>query len=194
MGYHRDPRHFPLHPWVAELRRRAWSHLCCVQALAVRSYGADPNLSSPSDTAPPSNVDDGKWCPSQYAGPRCVPTSMDRFTDMTFALVHRQLADLSCQMAKTSAVSSADRGRLISEAEDRLNQMYFRHMDRSQPTQAVVFAFSEERFLQQRLLLRHEQAVRTQQGHARSRYQSPAFWLRCILTSRQCLHRCPRAS
>ena len=168
MGYHRDPSHFPLCHWVREVRQRTWNHLCCMDSVALGCYGAESSLPAHTDTVPPKNVDDRDWQASRYATPKSVPLAVNGFTEMTFVLVNRELADLTRQLSHVSANDLVTKENLIVKTESSLHEKYFKHVDRSDPCQTIVTAFSEDKIMNLRLILRHRRAAKSPLGIEKS--------------------------
>lgn len=162
MGYHRDPSHYPLGQWVCELRRRAWNQLCCLDALAVNSYGVESSLPHQADTSPPMNAEDISWHASRYATSNTVPSPVDGLTGMTFALVQSRIADLTHRLSSVDSQDLKARMSLIQEMEDDLRERYLQHVDRSNPSHTIVVAFCEDKVAGLRLIGLHRETANHQ--------------------------------
>jgi hypothetical protein len=158
MGFHRDPSHFPYSPWVCEIRRRAWNQICCLDAMALSFYGAESCLPATSDTRPPRNANDVDWHASRFANPSSVPSSSG-FTDMTFPLVHRVIADTTRVLAHVDPLDFEKKEAIIRQTETELLSNYFSNAA-SKPHK-VVAAFAEVRIASLRLSIQHRQAQKS---------------------------------
>jgi hypothetical protein len=148
MGFHRDPSHFPYSPWVCEIRRRAWNHLCCLDAMALSFYGAESCLPTTSDARPPQNANDLEWHASRFANPSSVPSSSG-FTDMAFALVHRIIADATRLLARVDPPEFEKKEAILHQTEADLKNNYL--LDTANLSHKVVAAFAEVRIASLRL-------------------------------------------
>jgi len=144
MGMHRDPSHFPYSPWVCEIRRRLWNHLCCLDAMAVSFYGAESCLPATTDSRPPQNANDRDWHASRFAKPSSVP-SAPGFAEMTFPLVHRAIADVTRFLAATELHDFEKKDVILREAETHINDTLLCDIDRNDPSHSVVAAYAEIR-------------------------------------------------
>lgn len=163
MGYHHDTSNFPYSPWVGELRRRIWNYISCLDALALSSYGAESSLPA-SDSLPPINANDGDWHASRFAKPSSLPPETFAFKDLTFVLVHRQLAELTRQISKLDATDLNGKKNLIAKLEAGLKETYLKNVDQSNPSQTVIVAFVEVKLSCLRLSIRYQQAKISKAG------------------------------
>ncbi|KAN0107928.1 Fungal specific transcription factor domain containing protein [Hyaloscypha variabilis] len=154
MGHHRDPSHFPFSPWVCEIRRRIWNHLYCLDAMALSFYGAEPCLPPTSDAQPPQNANEIEWHTSRFANPSSVPSSSG-FTDMTFILAHRLIAESTQSLADVDPLDFEKREFIIGQAETNLRRNY--DYDTADPSHKVVAAYTEVRIASLRLSNQHRQ-------------------------------------
>ncbi|PMD55438.1 uncharacterized protein K444DRAFT_88562 [Hyaloscypha bicolor E] len=154
MGHHRDPSLFPFSPWVYEIRRRIWNHLCCLDAMALTFYGAESCLPAISDAQPPQNANEIDWHTSRFANPSSVPSSSG-FTDMTFALVHRIIADTTRALARVNPLDFEKKETIIRQTEADLHNGYLR--DTADPSHKIIAAFAEVRIANLRLSNQHRQ-------------------------------------
>ncbi|KAF8855925.1 hypothetical protein BDZ45DRAFT_625738 [Acephala macrosclerotiorum] len=163
-GIHKDPSHFPFSPWVFEIRRRKWNHLCVLDAIALTSYGAESCLPATSDARPPQNANDSDWHASRFAKPSSVPTSVVGFKDMTFALVHRELADMSRELTRIHSHDLNLMGAIVNQVEESLTQKYLIAIDTSRPSQTIVAALIQVRLASTRLSIQHRRAMNSDSG------------------------------
>jgi flagellar hook assembly protein FlgD len=77
---------------------------------------------------------------------------------MTFALVHRQLSDLTRQISKLDAKDLIGKENLIAKSESTLNETYLKSVERSNLSQTVIMAFVEIKLSSLRLSIRYQQA------------------------------------
>jgi hypothetical protein len=159
MGLHRDPSQFPLSPWVWEIRTRIWNQICCLDALALNSFGAESCLPATADAPPPRNANDGDWQPSLYAKPSSVHADIGGIKEMTLVLVNRMIADLSRQVARFDTQDFKGKESLIRQTETTLNEKYLKDVDRSNSSQTVIAALIEIKISGLRLFIRHRPAV-----------------------------------
>jgi hypothetical protein len=159
MGIHRDPSHFPLSPWVSELRRRAWNHLVCLDALAISSYGAESCLPASSDSRPPQHANDGDWLPSRFVKPSSVPSNCDGLTDMTFVLVHREIADLVRNLSNIYCLDFQAKEEVIRQTETKLKEGYLAGINPTNRAQTIIAALVEVKFSSIRLSIRYYQVA-----------------------------------
>jgi hypothetical protein len=156
-GMHRDPSHFPFSPWVCNIRRRLWNHVCCLDGLAVQFYGAESCLPARTDSRPQQNANDSEWQTSRFGKPGCTPKDETGFKDTTFALVNRAISDTIRELAELDTSEYEKKEAIIRDNEASITRKYFRDVDRSNPRQTVVVAFMEVRFAALRLTIRHRQ-------------------------------------
>jgi hypothetical protein len=157
MGLHRDPTNYPFSPWVCEIRTRIWNHICCLDAWALSSFGAESCLPATSDTRPPINANDHDWHASRFAKPSEAPLDVPGIKDMTFALVNRGISDVIHKLAHLRTDSFEERENLLRQTETDLNTRYLGNIDRSSPPETVIVAFIEVSFSSLRLSIRHRQ-------------------------------------
>ncbi|KUJ12210.1 uncharacterized protein LY89DRAFT_688662 [Mollisia scopiformis] len=158
LAIHKDPGHFPFSPWVHEIRRRGWNHLCVLDAIALSSYGAESCLPVTSDSKPPQNANDSDWHASRFAKPSSVPSSSVGFKEMTFALVHRELGDMSRGLSSVICRNFNQKEHLVSQVEESLTQRYLNIMDTSTPSQSIIVALVQVRIASARLSIRYRRS------------------------------------
>ncbi|KAE9377571.1 hypothetical protein N431DRAFT_398530 [Stipitochalara longipes BDJ] len=158
MGHHRDPSHFPFSPWVCEIRRRIWNHLYCLDAMALEFYGAESCLPTTSDAQPPQNANEIEWHASRFANPSSVPFNSG-FTDMTFVLVHRAIAETTHSLAGVEPLDFEKKEAILrqKEAELRSNYIY----DTANSNCKIVAAFIEVKFRSLRFSNQYRQIQKT---------------------------------
>ncbi|KAH8821269.1 hypothetical protein F5884DRAFT_81820 [Xylogone sp. PMI_703] len=161
MGIHRDPEKFPLSPWVCEIRRRMFNHLSILDGLALGSFGVESQMPMTADTTPPKNANDEEWHASRFALPSSVPSDATGCKGMTFALAHREIADLTRDISRLDSRELKERENLIRQTEMNLNTKYLKGLDRSNPSQTVVAAFVEVSLSSLKLVNRYRKAMET---------------------------------
>lgn len=157
MGIHRDPSNYPFSPWVCEIRNRKWNHICCLDAWALSSFGAESCLPAASDSRPPVNANDLDWHPSRFAKPAETPVDMPGIKDLTFALINREISDAIRKLAFIRTDSFEEREDVLRQTEVSLSTRYLSDIDRSNPSQTVIVAFMEISFSSLRLSIRYRQ-------------------------------------
>src|SRR6187402_527130 len=137
MGIHRDSSHFPFSAWVREIRSRLWNQICCLDALAMHSYGAESSLPATSDALPPRNSNDREWHASRFANPSSIPPNVSGFKDATFVLVHRDISDTIRTLATIEPTDFDKKHIILRQAEASITQTYLSTIDRSNPSHTV---------------------------------------------------------
>ncbi|KAG9229823.1 hypothetical protein BJ875DRAFT_176798 [Amylocarpus encephaloides] len=160
MGIHRDPSHFPFSPWVCNIRRRLWNHLCCLDGQAIQFYGAQSCLPAKSDASPPQNANESDWHASRFAKPASAPQDAVGFKDLTFPVVNRAISDTIRDLADTDCKNFEKREEILRRAESFITEKYLSEVDRSNPRHTVVVALMEVRLAGLRLNTRHRQLTR----------------------------------
>jgi hypothetical protein len=125
--------------------------------MALSFYGAESCLSATSDSRPPQNANDLDWHTSRFAKPSSVPSSTS-FTDMTFALVHRVIADTTRILARIDPLEFEKKETILRQTETALRVNYLHSIDKNIPSHNVVVAFAEIRIESLRLSNRHRQS------------------------------------
>lgn len=120
MGLHRDPSHFPFSPWVCEIRRRIWNHICILDGLCSSSYGFESCLPATSDAKPPQNANDSDWHASRFANPSSVPSELKGFKDMSYLLSQRDISDTIRACGNLGAKCVDEKSVLLASLEARL--------------------------------------------------------------------------
>ena len=159
VGIHRDASHFPLSPWVSELGRKAWNHFACLDALAISSYGGESCLPACSDSRPPQHADGGDWSPNRFAKPSSVSSDREGITDMTFVLVHREIADVTRNLSNIYCLDFQSKEEVIRQTETKLKEGYLNGIDPTNRAQAAIAAFVEVKFSSIRLSIRYSQVA-----------------------------------
>lgn len=122
--------------------------------MALSFYGAESCLPATSDTQPPQNANEIDWHTSRFATPSTVPSSSG-FTDMTFVLVHRIIADSTRILARVDPLDFERKEAILRQTEADIHN-YLR--DTSNPSYKVVAAFAEVRIASLRLPNRYREA------------------------------------
>lgn len=138
-----------------------WNHICCLDALALSSYGAESCLPATSDTRPPKNADDSDWHASRFTKPSSVPADVNAFKEMTFVIVRREIADLTVQLSRVEPQDRLAREKLLNETRASLDEKYLHNLNRVDSWQTAVAALIEISLSGLTLAHRHRQA-----GHA----------------------------
>jgi len=120
------------------------------------SYGHESSLPA-SDTQPPINANDAEWQASRFAKSSELPKETFGVKDMTFVLVHRQLADFTRGVSKRDMKDFRGKEELIGGMEERLKNTYLCGLERSDVKQSVIIAFVEVKLSILRLSIRYQQ-------------------------------------
>lgn len=150
------------------MRRRNFNHLSCLDALALNSYGVESCLPPAADSRPPRNANDGEWHTTRFAKPSSIPPDATGFRDMTFVLVNREIADLTRHLSTLETSDLKNKDSLIRQTEISLNEKYLKDIDRSNPSQTIVAAFSEVKLSSLRLTIRHQQSKFAKQEESKA--------------------------
>lgn len=157
MGLHRDPSHFPFSPWVCEIRRRIWNHICILDGLCTNSYGFESCLPATSDAKPPQNANDSDWHASRFANPSSVPSELKGFKDMSYALAQREISDTNRACAGLSLEAFNEKLALLTRLEARL-AIYFQGDELDNPLCAAAKAAMETQLSTLRLSVQYQQS------------------------------------
>ncbi|KAL0768947.1 hypothetical protein CaCOL14_008255 [Colletotrichum acutatum] len=68
LGLHRDPSHYSYSPWIANMRRRVWTHFEIMDNPVYNLEGADSGLPSISDVQPAKNANDIETVVARHTG------------------------------------------------------------------------------------------------------------------------------
>ncbi|KAJ5559033.1 hypothetical protein N7461_003005 [Penicillium sp. DV-2018c] len=141
-GIHRDGIHFNLPPFAVEMRRRLWWCICVLDSRAREDTGYDATIPSQNaDTQLPLNVNDSDLVPgmTEFPQPRVG------HTDMIFSLVRYESTKVFQRLQYMSADSTsgdynssasgslAKRTRAITDIQNRVHELYLKHLDLSDP-------------------------------------------------------------
>ena len=77
---------------------------------------------------------------------------------MTFALVQRELADLTRHLSRLDSKDFTTKENLIRQTEVSLNEKYLKELDRSNPSQTIVAAITELNLSCLRLTVLHQKS------------------------------------
>lgn len=141
-GIHRDGVHFSLSPFVVEMRRRLWWCICVLESRACEDTGYDATITPQSvDTQLPLNVNDSDLFPdmTQLPQPRVGPTDMIfsvlRFENTKiFRRLQYMSADSTLEGYKLSAAQTFEKKtQAITEFQSRIQKLYLKHLDLSDP-------------------------------------------------------------
>ena len=150
-GIHRDGSHFNLSPFTVEMRRRLWWCLCVLDCRASEDSGYDAAIPREgADTQLPLNVNDSDLFPSMTA----LPEPKSGLTEMTFSVVRfdatRTFRRLQYAQAGTigrcgkfhASQSITEKSQLILEHQERLQELFLKHRNPSNPFCWYVEAIS----------------------------------------------------
>ncbi|KAK7214655.1 hypothetical protein V2G26_002658 [Clonostachys chloroleuca] len=163
-GIHRDGTHFKLPPFMVEMRRRLWWGICVLDSRASEDTGYDTMIPfGKVDTQLPLNVNDSDL----YASMEHLPQPRVGLTEMTFSVVRfesvqvfQNLQDISSSpMGKSGRPSAAqclkDKTNAISGIENRLHELYLKHLDLSNPLAWFTSTICNIVFTKMRLVAYH---------------------------------------
>ncbi|KAK1979852.1 hypothetical protein LZ30DRAFT_751150 [Colletotrichum cereale] len=154
LGLHRDPSHYSYSPWIANMRRRSWSHFELMDNPLYNLEGADSGLPFISDVQPPKNANDGQWVPTRFAKPGSAPPDQDGITDMSFALVRQHLVRTTQSIIRRrNDVSAEELGRLVDETDNFITAKFIAHADGSSPIHAFIVSYFRGSMKAMRLLI-----------------------------------------
>ncbi|KAJ3532954.1 hypothetical protein NM208_g8202 [Fusarium decemcellulare] len=138
-GIHRDGTHFNLPPFVTEMRRRLWWSICVLDSRASEDTGYDAIIPpEKADTQLPLNVNDSDLFPAMAQ----LPQPRVGLTEMTFSVVrfestrvfrHLQYMSTSPSAGPSLEQSMEEKKRMISDIQHRLDELYLKHLDLSNP-------------------------------------------------------------
>ncbi|KAL6851827.1 hypothetical protein J3F83DRAFT_765038 [Trichoderma novae-zelandiae] len=160
-GIHRDGTHFNLSPFTVEMRRRLWWSICGLDSRACEDSGHDATRPhSGADTRIPLNVNDSDLSVDmkEDAQPRTG------LTDMGFSLVRFEATSLFRQLQYSSTISLGGRGKdldladhmkRVFESQQRLQELYLKHCDLSEPFSWFIYTISHIVFTKMRLVAHH---------------------------------------
>lgn len=81
---------------------------------------------------------------------------------MTFALVHRELADMSRELARIYCHNLDQKDAFVNQVEESLKQKYLSAIDTSKPSQTIVAALIQVRLASARLLIQHRRVMNSE--------------------------------
>jgi Fungal specific transcription factor domain len=139
-GVHRDGERLGLSPFVTEMRRRLWWHICILDMLCSEDQGTDTHIRPEIfDAKIPSNIDISELNPQLTA----LPPAQQGYTDITLCIIQcEMMSDLYWVVKSlnkdTRQPSMLERGKLLSELADRLERQHLRHFDLNIPIQWLM--------------------------------------------------------
>jgi Fungal specific transcription factor domain len=170
LGLHRDPSHFTFSPWVSEMRRRLWNYLSHLDSRYLEALGGGSCLSALFwDTKPPTNANDGQWEASRFATKSSIPGEVNGFTDMTFAILCGQLANMMrnvLMQTETATLKSFE--ILLAGERARLHERHLQHLNTDVPFQQLVGVLCEIMMSRLRLII-HQKLVRREKLSGKSK-------------------------
>ncbi|KAM6483680.1 hypothetical protein HDV62DRAFT_359091 [Trichoderma sp. SZMC 28011] len=160
-GIHRDGTHFNLSPFTVEMRRRLWWSICVLDSRACEDSGHDATLPhGGADTYIPLNINDTDLT-VQMKEP---PQPRVGLTEMSFSLVRFEATSLfrRLQYAFTSPVEKGDKDqdlaekmKEVSESQHRLEELYLKYCDLSDPFSWYIYTIAQIVFTKMRLVAHH---------------------------------------
>lgn len=125
MGLHRDPSHFDMTPFNAELRRRLWWGLMALDLRSAEELGTDLTITNRSfDTRLPANINDAEISPESTE----VPESRIGRSDCAVALVRYEICSMARQLhfAASASAGMCPKSNLstMEEKEQTLVEIY----------------------------------------------------------------------
>ncbi|KAK2012826.1 hypothetical protein LZ32DRAFT_618044 [Colletotrichum eremochloae] len=154
LGLHRNPSHYNYSPWIANLRRRSWSHFELMDNPLYNLEGVDSGLPFVSDVLPPNNANDSQWVPTRFAKPGSTPFDQDGITDMSFALVRQHLAKtMQFVIRKRNDATAEELSRIVDETNNFITSKFISHADGSSLIHAVILSYFRASMKSMRLLV-----------------------------------------
>ncbi|TFB06975.1 Bikaverin cluster transcription factor bik5 [Trichoderma ghanense] len=160
-GIHRDGTHFGLSPFTVEMRRRLWWSICVLDSRACEDSGHDATLPhSGADTRVPLNINDSDL--SVYMEE--TPQPRVGLTEMSFSLVRFEATGLFRQLQYSSTSPLGKRGKDVDLAEEikqvfesqqRLQELYLKYCNLSEPFSWYIYTISQIIFTKMRLVAHH---------------------------------------
>ncbi|KDN67082.1 hypothetical protein CSUB01_01725 [Colletotrichum sublineola] len=126
LGLHRNPSHYNYSPWIANLRRRSWSHFELMDNPLYNLEGVDSGLPFVSDVLPLNNANDSQWVPTRFAKPGSTPFDQDGITDMSFALVRQHLAKtMQFVIRKRNDATAEELSHIVDETNNFITSKFY---------------------------------------------------------------------
>lgn len=137
-GVHRDGQALGLSPFVAEMRRRLWWHICVLDMIASEDQGTDTQIQPGMfDTRLPSNIDVQDLSPSMTE----LPPEKIGATDITLAIVQCEIIFKLYWPNRSHDAndlgSTADRETLVTTLANHLEERYLKHLNMDVPIEWV---------------------------------------------------------
>lgn len=130
-------------PFDVELRRRLWWQICLIDSRSDDMQVSQFKISEGIfDTKPPINVDDTHI----YPGMSTAPVNRKSWTDTTILLIGCEMWRLSRKLQAVPAAILAlpsdidQKIALFKETQARVEDLYLKHVDSTQPLQSLVAA------------------------------------------------------
>lgn len=160
-GIHRDGTHFNLSPFTTEMRRRLWWSICVLDSRACEDSGHDATLPhSGADTLIPLNINDSDMTVHMKEAPQ----PRIGLTEMSFSLVRFEATSLfrRLQYASTTPLVQndadqdlAEKMKQISETQMRLQDLYLKYCDLSDPFSWYIYTIAQIVFTKMQLVAHH---------------------------------------
>ena len=125
LGLHKDPSLLSkstISPFLAEMRKRAWSHLSYLSIKACEIDVIDPWI---DENVPiyPINANEEDWAAWLHTQLSPPPRDQSGFSDMTFVILRRQLATLMQMLLNEIPSLSVERAEtILQKARDEVDE------------------------------------------------------------------------
>ena len=144
MGLHQDKSLYSFSPFVAEMRTRLWSYFLVLDQPGYNAEGSESLFDMKPWNSPSLNVNDHDWPAHRFVKADQVPSEARGYTDMTFALIRRELYSLSRELRNMGrSVELCGRMAKINEVESRIRENYIDHMDYCDPMQRAIRLYTQ---------------------------------------------------
>lgn len=160
-GIHRDGTHFNLSPFTVEMRRRLWWSICVLDSRACEDSGHDATLPhSGADTLIPLNINDSDMTVHMKEAPQ----PRIGLTEMSFSIVRFEATSLFRRLQYASTTSPgqndedqdlAEKMKQISETQTRLQNLYLKYCDLSDPFSWYIYTIAQIVFTKMQLVAHH---------------------------------------
>ena len=144
MGLHKENHLSSFSPFSAEMRTRLWTYFMVLDQPGYNAEGSESLFDAVPWNTRSLNVNDHDWPSHRFVKADQVPPDAQGFTDMTFALVRRELYFLSRELRNMPrSIELYRRIAMIDEFEHKIREKYTNHMDDCQPMQCVIRRYTE---------------------------------------------------
>ncbi|EXF86439.1 hypothetical protein CFIO01_00136 [Colletotrichum fioriniae PJ7] len=179
LGLHRDPSHYSYSPWIANMRRRVWTHFEIMDNPVYNLEGADSGLPSISDVQPAKNANDSQWIPNRFAKPGSTPPDQDGITDMSFVLIRQHLfKTMQSVTRRRNDTSPEELNRIIDQTENFIKAKFISHVDGSSASHAIIVSYFRSSMRSMRLLV--DTVVARHTGAGQDAEFRSGFYQECV--------------